>query len=64
MQFPVIRVYRQNLDQEIMVHCAMLDCATPEAALAAYRPQPGDKKVEFAWWGVSATPEPALILAP
>jgi Alcohol dehydrogenase GroES-like domain len=29
----------------------MIDCETADEAIAAYRPEPGDR-VEFAWWDV------------
>jgi hypothetical protein len=54
--FPVIRVYRPFLDSEVIFHCAMIACKTAEEAVAAYRPEPGDK-VEFAWWDVPHHPE-------
>ena len=59
--FPVIRVYRPFPDYEVVFHCSMMDCATADEALAAYKPQPGDR-VEFAWWDVPRPPEmlPAL----
>jgi len=54
--FPVIRVYRPFLDGEVVFHCAMIECTTAADALAAYRPEPGDR-VEFAWWDVPSRPE-------
>jgi hypothetical protein len=49
--FPVVRVYRTSRGQELIFHCAMIDCETADEAIAAYRPEPGDR-VEFAWWDV------------
>jgi hypothetical protein len=54
--FPVIRVYRPLLDQEVVFHCAMIECDTADEALAAYRPEQGDR-VEFAWWDTPRVPE-------
>ena len=54
--FPVIRIYRPFLDSEVIFHCAMIDCETAEEAVAAYRPEPGDR-VEFAWWDLPNRPE-------
>jgi hypothetical protein len=54
--FPVIRVYRPCLDQEVVFHCAMIECATADEALAAYKSEPGDR-VEFAWWDTPRMPE-------
>jgi hypothetical protein len=48
-EFPVILVRRMCRDEEITLLSAMMGCRTAEEALAAYKPEPGDK-VEFAWW--------------
>jgi hypothetical protein len=37
--------------QELIFHCAMIECETAEEAVAAYKPEPGDR-VEFAGWDV------------
>jgi hypothetical protein len=49
--FPVVRVYRTLRGQELIFHCAMIECETADEAVAAYKPEPGDR-VEFAWWDV------------
>lgn len=60
--FPVIRVRRPFLDHEVIFHCAMIECATAEEAVEAYKPELGDR-VEFAWWDTPRMPEPPLFLA-
>jgi hypothetical protein len=49
--FPVVRVYRTFRGQDLIFHCAMIECETAEEAVAAYKPEPGDR-VEFAGWDV------------
>jgi hypothetical protein len=49
--FPVVRVHRTLRGQELIFHCAMIECETAEEAVAAYKPEPGDR-VEFAGWDV------------
>ena len=61
--FPVIRVYRPFLDREIMFHCSMIESATAEEAVSAYRAEPGDR-VEFAWWDAPNKPEPLTAIWP
>lgn len=59
--FPVVRVYRTFRDQEIVFHCAMIECKTAEQAVAAFKPEPGDR-VEFAWWDVPCNPEEIAVV--
>jgi hypothetical protein len=49
--FPVVRVYRTCRGQDLIFHCAMIECETAEEAVAAYKPEPDDR-VEFAGWDV------------
>jgi hypothetical protein len=59
--FPVVRVHRSFCDQELIFHCAMIECETAAEAVAAYKPEPGDR-VEFAGWDVPHKLEEVLIL--
>jgi hypothetical protein len=51
--FPVTRIIRPFLgrDEPLYIHCAMIECADVESALAATPHEPGDR-VEFAWWAL------------
>jgi hypothetical protein len=46
---PVIRVRRKSLGETVQFHCTMIGCLDEASAIAAFKPEPGDK-VEFAWW--------------
>jgi len=48
--YPVVRIIRPFLDREpLQLHYVMIDCVDEASAVAAIKPEPGDK-VEFAWW--------------